>query len=165
MNQTTIISVRLYINMAPRKTKRTNRIRKNKNKTKKTQKRIRFLLQKGGSGTIGPASYIPFETTPGQYIPPPYAPTIGATADPSDPSNVVSVRMQPNVVGGKRKSGRKTRKLRGGADTITDAQTSSIPYSFLTTAGAQTSANVIQAHSIPELNASNSQAFRTAVFV
>lgn len=149
--------------MAPRKTKRTNRIRKNKNKTKKTQKRIRFLLQKGG-GT-GPASYIPFETTPGQYIPPPYAPTIGATADPSDPSNVVSVRMQPNVVGGKRKSGRKTRKIRGGADTITDAQTSSIPYSFLTTAGAQTSANVIQAHSIHELNASNSQAFRTAVFV
>ena len=150
--------------MAPRKTKRTNRIRKNKNKTKKTQKRIHFLLQKGGA-TAGPASYVPFESTLGQYIPVAYAPTIGATADPSDPSNVVSVRMQPNVVGGKRKSGRKTRKIRGGADTITDAQTSSIPYSFLTTAGAQTSANVIQGHNIHELNASNSQAFRTAVFV
>jgi len=138
--------------------------RKNR-KPSKPVKRIRFLLQKGGS--TAPASYVPFESTPGQYIPVAYAPTIGATADPSDPSNVVSVRMQPNMFGGKRKYTKKNKNktLRGGADTVTDVQTSSIPYSFLTTAGAQTSANVIQGHNIHELNASNSPAFRTAVFV
>jgi hypothetical protein len=141
--------------------------RKNRKPSKppKSIKRIRFLLHKGGS--TAPASYIPFESTPGQYIPVAYAPTIGATADPSDPSNVVSVRMEPNMVGGKRKHTKKNKNktLRGGADTVTDVQTSSIPYSFLTTSGAQTSANVIQGHNIHELNASNSQAFRTAVFV
>lgn len=139
--------------MAPRKTKRTNRIRKNKNKTKKTQKRIRFLLHKGGTaGTAGPASYIPFETTPGEYIPTQYAPTIGATADPSDPSNVVSVRIQPNMVGGKRKSGRKTRKIRGGADPITDGQTSNAIYSFNTGPGTQVSADIIQGVALNQAN-------------
>lgn len=156
--------------MAPKRTNRRIRIRKNKNKTKKTQKRIRFLLQKQKGG-LGPASYAPFETTPGEYVPVAYAPTIGATDDPSDPSNVVSVRMQPNMVGGKksRKSTRKTRpsasrRIRGGADSITDVQTSSIPYSFLTSSGAQVSANVIQGVNTPELNPSTT-AFRPAILV
>lgn len=152
------------------KTMRKRNVQKKTRKNRKPSKpvkRIRFLLQKGGSSTIVPASYMPFESTPGQYIPVAYAPTIGATADPSDPSNVVSVRMEPNMVGGKRKHTKKNKNktLRGGADTVTDVHTSSIPYSFLTTSGAQTSANVIQGHNIHELNASNSQAFRTAVFV
>lgn len=133
--------------MAPRKTKRTNRTRKNKNKAKKTQKRIRFLLHKGGTAA---ASYIPFESTPGQYIPPQYAPTIGATADPSDPSNVVSVRIQPNMVGGKRT--KRTRKLRGGAHPITDGQTSNAIYSFNTGPGAQVSADIIQGVALNQAN-------------
>lgn len=138
--------------MAPRKTKRTNRIRKNKNKnkTKKTQKRIRFLLHKGGTAGTAAASYIPFESTPGQYIPTQYAPTIGATADPSDPSNVVSVRIQPNMVGGKRT--KRTRKLRGGADPITDGQTSNAIYSFNTGPGAQVSADIIQGVALNQAN-------------
>ena len=140
------------------KTMRKRNVQKKTRKNRKPSKpvkRIRFLLQKGGS------------SAPGQSIPVAYAPTIGSTADPSDPSNVVSVRMQPNMFGGKRKYTKKNKNktLRGGADTVTDVQTSSIPYSFLTTAGAQTSANVIQGHNIHELNASNSPAFRTAVFV
>lgn len=142
--------------MAPRKTKRTNRTRKNKNKAKKTQKRIRFLLHKGGTAA---ASYIPFESTPGQYIPPQYAPTIGATADPSDPSNVVSVRIQPNMVGGKRN--KRTRKIRGGADPITEPQTSNAIYSFLTTQGTQLSADIM--NGVP-LNQANN-AFRPAVLI
>lgn len=146
--------------MAPRKTKRTNRIRKNKNKTKKTQKRIRFLLQKGGTAA---ASYIPFETTPGQYIPTQYAPTIGAAADPSDPSNVVSVRMQPNLSGGKRrrKCTKRTRKIRGGADPITEPQTSNAIYSFLTTQGTQLSADIM--NGVP-LNQANN-AFRPLTII
>jgi len=135
--------------MAPRKTKRTNRIRKNKNKAKKTQKRIRFLLHKGGTAA-GPASYIPFETTPGQYILPQSAQYIGAAADPSDPSNVVSVRIQPNMVGGKRT--KKTRKLRGGADPITEPQTSNAIYSFNTGPGAQVSADIIQGVALNQAN-------------
>ena len=148
--------------MAPRKTKRTNRIRKNKNKTKKTQKRIRFLLHKGGTATV-PASYIPFENTPGQYIPPPYAPITGGIYDPSDPSNVVSVRMQPNLSGGKRrrKCTKRTRKIRGGADPITEPQTSNAIYSFLTTQGTQLSADIM--NGVP-LNQANN-AFRPAVLI
>lgn len=150
--------------MAPRKTKRTNRTRKNKNKNKakKTQKRIRFLLQKGGTaGTAGTAaaSYIPFETTPGQYILPQSAQYIGAAADPSDPSNIVSVRMQPNMVGGKRT--KRTRKIRGGADPITEPQTSNAIYSFLTTQGTQLSADIM--NGVP-LNQANN-AFRPLTII
>lgn len=131
----------------------------------KSVKRIRFLLQKGG--TSAPASYIPFESTPGQYIPVAYAPTIGATADPSDPSNVVSVRMEPNMVGGKRKHTKKNKNktLRGGADPVTDVQTSNIPYSFFTTSGAQTSADVLGGIKIQELNANDTSAFRPVMVI
>lgn len=149
--------------MAPRKTKRTNRIRKNKNKTKKTQKRIRFLLHKGGTAGTAAASYIPFETTPGQYIPPQSAQYIGAAADPSDPSNIVSVRMQPNLSGGKRrrKCTKRTRKIRGGADPITEPQTSNAIYSFLTTQGTQLSADIM--NGVP-LNQANN-AFRPLTII
>ena len=131
--------------------------RKNR-KSSKPVKRIRFLLQKGGSST---ASY---ESTPGQYIPDAYAPTIGATADPSDPANVVSVRMEPNMLGGKRKHTKKNKNktIRGGADPVTDVHTSSIPYSFFTTSGAPTSADLLNGIKIPELNPN---VFHPAVFV
>ena len=140
--------------------KKTRKNRKSP-KPSKPVKRIRFLLQKGGSST---ASYVPFESTPGQYIPVAYAPTIGATADPSDPSNVVSVRMQPNMVGGKRKHTKKNKNktLRGGADTVTDVQTSSIPYSFLPTPGAQTSADVLNGIKIQE---NDTSAFRPVMVI
>ena len=149
--------------MAPRKTKRTNRIRKNKNKTKKTQKRIRFLLQKGGTAGTAAASYIPFENTTGQYILPQSAQYIGAAADPSDPSNIVSVRMQPNLSGGKRrrKCTKRTRKIRGGADPITEPQTSNAIYSFLTTQGTQLSADIM--NGVP-LNQANN-AFRPLTII
>jgi hypothetical protein len=142
---------------------RKNRKSSKSSKSSKPVKRIRFLLQKGG--TSAPASYIPFESTPGQYIPVAYAPTIGATADPSDPSNVVSVRIQPNMVGGKRKHTKKNKTLRGGADPVTDVQTSNIPYSFLTTPGAQTSADVLNGIKIQEVNATNSSAFRPVMII
>lgn len=141
---------------------RKNRKSPKSPKPSKSVKRIRFLLQKGGSNA--PASYIPFESTPGQYIPVAYAPTIGATADPSDPSNVVSVRMQPNMVGGKRKHTKKNKNktLRGGADPVTDVQTSNIPYSFLTTPGAQTSADVLNGIKIQE---NDTSAFRPVMVI
>ena len=142
--------------------KKTRKNRKS-SKSPKPIKRIRFLLQKGGS--TAPASYIPFESTPGQYIPVAYAPTIGATADPSDPSNVVSVRMEPNMVGGKRKHTKKNKTLRGGADPVTDVQTSNIPYSFFTTSGAQTSADVLGGIKIQELNANDTSAFRPVMVI
>ena len=144
--------------------KKTRKNRKSSNPSKSV-KRIRFLLQKGG--TSAPASYIPFESTPGQYIPVAYAPTIGATADPSDPSNVVSVRMEPNMVGGKRKHTKKNKNktLRGGADPVTDVQTSNIPYSFFTTSGAQTSADVLGGIKIQELNANDTSAFRPVMVI
>ena len=149
------------------KTMRKRNVQKKTRKNRKPSKpvkRIRFLLQKGGSST---PSYVPFESTPGQYIPVAYAPTIGATADPSDPSNVVSVRMQPNMVGGKRKHTKKNKNktLRGGADPVTDVQTSSIPYSFLTTPGAQTSADVLNGTKIQELNANDTSAFRPVMVI
>jgi len=141
---------------------RKNRKPSKSPKSPKPIKRIRFLLQKGG--TSAPASYVPFESTPGQYIPVAYAPTIGATADPSDPSNVVSVRMEPNMVGGKRKhtKKKKNKTLRGGADPVTDVQTSNIPYSFLTTPGAQTSADVLNGIKIQE---NDTSAFRPVMVI
>jgi len=151
--------------MRKRNVQKKTRKNRKPSKSPKSVKRIRFLLQKGG--TSAPASYIPFESTPGQYIPVAYAPTIGATADPSDPSNVVSVRMEPNMVGGKRKHTKKNKNktLRGGADPVTDVQTSNIPYSFLTTPGAQTSADVLNGIKIQEVNATNSSAFRPVMII
>jgi hypothetical protein len=142
---------------------RKNRKSSKSSKPSKPVKRIRFLLQKGGSST---PSYVPFESTPGQYIPVAYAPTIGATADPSDPSNVVSVRMEPNMVGGKRKHTKKNKNktIRGGADPVTDVHTSSIPYSFFTTSGAQTSADLLNGIKIPELTP-NDTMFRPVTFI
>ena len=143
--------------------KKTRKNRKS-SKPSKPVKRIRFLLQKGGSST---PSYLPFESTPGQYIPVAYAKDIGATADPSDPSTVVSVRMEPNMSGGKRKHTKKNKNkiIRGGADPVTDVHTSSIPYSFFTMSGAQTSADLLNGIKIPELNPNVMSAFNPAVFV
>jgi len=134
---------------------RKNRKSSKSSKPSKPVKRIRFLLQKGGS------------STPGQYIPVAYAKDIGATADPSDPSNVVSVRMEPNMSGGKRKHTKKNKNktIRGGADPVTDVHTSSIPYSFFTMSGAQTSADLFNGIKIPELNPNVTSAFNPAVFV
>jgi hypothetical protein len=142
---------------------RKNRKSSKSSKSSKPVKRIRFLLQKGGSST---ASYAPFESTPGQ-IPVAYASTIGSTADPNDPANVVSVRMEPNMSGGKRKHTKKNKNktIRGGADPVTDVHTSSIPYSFFTMSGAQTSADLLNGIKIPELNANVMSAFRPVTFI
>jgi hypothetical protein len=113
------------------------------------------LILKGGAGfDVNNPSVIPFNNYNG---------------DPSDPSQVMSVRMQPNMnssflSGGKkrkmkksktskkskksktvRKSKRRTmrRMKKGGADPVLSSQNANITSSFNTVLGAQTSANII----------------------
>jgi len=89
-------------------------------------------------------------------------------ADPLDPSQVISVRIQPNMnssflSGGKKSKTKKSKKSKkakksnksktmkryirrlkkGGADPVISSQNANIVSSFNTTVGAQTSANII----------------------
>jgi hypothetical protein len=82
----------------------------------------------------------------------PYNQSQGSSMDPNDPSNMVSVRMQPNIIsGGKKKSKqsrrkvKKLRKLRGGnadpsaANAISSfGNTMALPSVYTTLIGTQT---------------------------
>ena len=114
-----------------------------------------LILKGGASFDINNPSVIPFNNYNG---------------DPSDPSQIISVRMQPNMntsflSGGKKrktlkkykkskkskksKTVRKSKKRiirrmkKGGADPVLSSQNANITSSFNTVLGAQTSANII----------------------
>jgi len=107
-----------------------------------------LILKGGASFDVNNPSVIPFNNYNG---------------DPSDPSQVMSVRMQPNMnssflSGGKKKKSKKSKKSKtvrkskrrtmrrmkkGGADPVLSSQNANIASSFNTVLGAQTSANII----------------------
>ena len=83
--------------------------------------------------------------------------------DATDPSNVVSVRIQPNMVGGSRKSkkNRKSRRRtrrnikRGGGDALFDTYNANIVSSFNTVSGSPVSADILAANPNSVLNNTN----------
>ena len=111
------------------------------------------------TGGIGPASLTNFDTHNNYTIP--YNNAIGVVgADPIDPSSIVSTRIQPNIVGGKKykkrrntktnkrrntktKTNKKMRKYNGGGVDYVDAHNGNIQSSFLQGTGAQTAANIL----------------------
>lgn len=87
-------------------------------------------------------------------------------ADPSDPSQVISVRIQPNMnlsflSGGKKRKSKRSKKSKqskkskhikkrhtmrvkkGGSDPVLSSQNANVSSSFNTVLGAQTSANIM----------------------
>jgi hypothetical protein len=119
------------------------------------------------TGGMGPESTINIDS---KYVIP-YNTSIGGLGtDPLDPSNLISTRTQPIMVGGKRKKRRsnkksskiksrktkkarkyrKTRKYKGGE--FMAANTGNIQASFMQSSGAQTAANVMHGTNSSSLN-------------
>lgn len=101
--------------------------KKSQRKQKKS-KTLRRRYKKGGCGSCNSSPPSPFITGGSSssldqainHNPTviPYNQSHGSVIDPNDPSNMVSVRMQPNIISGGKKKSKKTktkrRKLRGG---------------------------------------------------
>jgi hypothetical protein len=125
--------------------------------------------QKGGSANFfGPDSFAKFDATTNNYT----YPLNSHINDPLNPTNIVSVRMQPNMVGGKsrknkskksKKSKKSNKKMRGGGlpggglpggglqggDGILS---SNLQSSVFTSEGAATQVNVLGGVVNPSLN-------------
>lgn len=130
-----------------------------KNKTNKKYKRggsCGCQQQKGGkikggnSNFFGPDSFAKFDTTTNTYT----YPVNTHINDPLNPSQITSVRMQPNMVGGKSKKNKpkktnkhKSKKMKGG-----DFLSSNLQSSVFTPQGASTQVNVLSGTNNPSLN-------------
>ena len=106
-----------------------------------------------GGNALGPASLTNFD--PGFKF---TYPVNTHMNDPLSPSNITSVRMQPNMTGGGKRRKRRSRKLCGGsADPFLKAYQSntlsSPPLTSLT--GASNAANIITGQSNPQMTYSD----------
>jgi hypothetical protein len=119
-------------------------------KRRRRSSRRRRRTMKGGDA-LGPASLTNFD--PGFKF---TYPLNDHTHDPIAPVNVMSVRMQPNMTGGKRKT--RSRKIRGGsADPFIKAYESNTLSSppLTSLVGAANAANIITGQDNPKMTYSD----------
>lgn len=115
-------------------------------------------IKGGNSNFFGPDSFAKFDTTTNTYT----YPVNTHIIDPLNPSQITSVRMQPNMVGGKSRKNkpkktnkRKSKKMKGG-----DFLSSNLQSSVFTPQGASTQVNVLGGIHDPSLN-QNMQSINT----